>query len=110
VVVLYHGWEELLGEEVVGECVDVECEADIGFCGIEDALLIRTVGSPKCALISEDADAIEAGDARSHLKNLTVGCAVDILAVPSLVNHTMWTYLGKSTLAHPALQPSHLCL
>jgi hypothetical protein len=49
------------------------------------ALLIRTVGSPKCALISDDADAIDAGEARSHLKNLTVGCAVDILAVPSSI-------------------------
>jgi hypothetical protein len=40
------------------------------------ALLIRTVGFPKCALISEDADAMEAGEARSHLKNLTVGWAI----------------------------------
>jgi hypothetical protein len=43
-IVLDHGWEELLRKEVVRECVDVEREADVGFGGVEDALSFRDAG------------------------------------------------------------------
>jgi hypothetical protein len=39
-----HGWHEFFGGPVVGEGVDVECEADVFLGGVEDVLAAGDAG------------------------------------------------------------------